>query len=367
MKVKYILSLVCLITLFASCSKDTDPVLPNYPASVLTHPENGTLYTLEKADADKEVLAFTWTGSTQDELPVASSLYYLQVDIAGRNFASAVTLLKVPSLKDETNSTIYSGSVTVKELDVAVVQDLKMQPDSLVDLEFRVITNLGSTVISSSASNIFTAQVIPYDLVRESLFFVGNMFADASGEVVNGWNESNYKFIFFRATPDASVDTYTGKFLKGGEFKLFEAPNLGSWNIAYGSSAKNSLSLSGGNIGGFETTGYYTVTADIDNLSYSIVSYDASQAANYMAISLTGIGSDVVLTQATYDPHMWAADDVVLTSGNAIFKANDKTWGGKTFPYGGGSEDNITVEAGTYYIVFNDLTGQYVFYDKTGN
>ena len=358
MKIKYILSFVCLIAFFTSCNDDSEPVLPNYPTSVLTHPENGSLYELDKEDAKEDVMTFDWTASHQEGLAVNPQSYYLQVDIAGRNFASAVTLKETKADSKQTAATIYSSSITVKELDVAIIKNLGMKPDSLVNVEFRVITHIGNTVINSSASNIFTAKVVPYDLIAESVFFVGSMFG------VNEWKESNYQFIFFRSTPDATTDTYTGKFVGGGEFKLFEASNLGSWDIAYGSSAKNTLSKSGGNIGGFETTGYYTVTVSIEDLTYSIEAYDASKATNYTAINLTGIGSDIALTQAAYDPHIWSATNVTLTAGKATFKASAKTWGGKTFPYGGGSENEISVEAGKYYVVFNDLTGNYVFYAK---
>ena len=37
-------------------------------------------------------------------------------------------------------------------------------------------------------------------------------------------------------------------------------------------------------------------------------------------------------------------------------------WGGKTFPYGSGSNgDNIMYKKGTYTVYFNDITGQYSF------
>lgn len=357
MKIKYILSLVCLITFYTSCSKDTDPVLPNYSASVLTHPENGSLYELDKTKAKEEVLSFNWTASIQEGLAVNAQSYYLQVDIVGRNFASAVKLKETVADTKQTASTTYTTSVTVKELNVAIVKNLGMLPDSLVNVEFRIITHLGNTVIASSASNTFTAKVIPYDLVAESLFFVGDMFG------VNEWNNSSDQFILFRSSPDATTDTYTGKFLEGKGFKLIDAPNLGTWD-AYGSDAKNTLTANGGgNITGFDETGYYTVNVNIEDLSYSIESYDANKAATYTSISLTGTGSDIALTQATYDPHIWSTE-VTLTAGNVTFKTTDKTWGGKTFPYGGGSEDAITVEAGKYYVAFNDLNGYYVFYNK---
>ena len=49
------------------------------------------------------------------------------------------------------------------------------------------------------------------------------------------------------------------------------------------------------------------------------------------------------------------------------FTANDGTeWGTDAFPYGLGTDDGepIPVEAGTYTIYFNDITGAYMFTEQ---
>ena len=370
MKIKYLLFLVSLVTLFASCSKDTDPALPSYPASVLTeYPDNGTLFELKEAEADQELLTVTFKGGLQDQLKVGDAAsFVLQVDSVGRNFAGAVAVARVAAKAETTEMSEYSISVSVSELNAILIGNLLLAPDSLAEVEFRIITNIGqaaSLVVPGTASNTFQAEVVPYPLSRESLFMVGNMFGDPE------WNIDSYRFIMFRSSPGSSTDTYIANFKAGSEFKLVPQAGLGKWVDAYGSNSAGSLSIGGGNIGGFETEGYYTVTVKISDLSYEIKPYDASAAATYKSIGLIGAfnnwADDVALTQTPKNPHIWYVDNCELSEGEVKFRADADwatSWGGNTFPYGGGTGDNIQVKSAKYYIIFNDLTGQYVFYAK---
>lgn len=353
---------------FVSCNDDTDPVLPHYEASVLTHPENGTLYELKQKEANNELFSLSWTTYKQNDLPLGPPTYYLQADLAGNNFAKAQVLSQVAEVNQATNSTVYTSSVTVKELNLLLIETFKQSPDSVVNVEFRIITQIANAFIESSASNVFEAQVVPYEAqsVRAALHFIGNMFGESA------WDNTNYKFVMFRAAPD-DIDTYTGKFAASSEFKFISNANLGTWDLAYGESGAGILSSSGGNITDIKTEGYYTVTADLANLKYTIKPYDASKAPEYKSIGLVGAfndwggSADVVLTKSGYDSHIWLADNVTLPDGEIKFRVDsawDTSWGGTTFPYGGGSGDNIQVVAGKYMVKFNDLTGQYIFYSK---
>ena len=104
-------------------------------------------------------------------------------------------------------------------------------------------------------------------------------------------------------------------------------------------------------------------------MTYSIKEYDVSAAPVYATIQLSGSGvaSTVTLVQAYYDPHIWIADDITLTTGELTFLSGLNSWSTKTFPYGKGTvdgEDIKVTKAGKYYVKFNDLTGHYVFYQK---
>jgi hypothetical protein len=172
-------------------------------------------------------------------------------------------------------------------------------------------------------------------------------------------------------------NTYTAKFRAGG-FKFISNDNLGTWDDLYGQTSAGVLgNKTGGDITDITADGYYTVTANIKNLTYTVTPYDASAANTYTAIGLigdfNGWGGDLELTQTDYDPHIWIADDVDLPVGTFKFRANNDwgtNWGAEEFPYGKGTSNgpNIAIseeeDAGTYFVKFNDLTGHYVFYKK---
>lgn len=354
---------------FVACSEDDQPVLPQYEASVLTHPQDNTSYELLQKNKKKEVFALSWTTFKQSGLALAKPTYYVQIDTAGNNFAKAQILTQVSEIDSATASTIYTTSITVGSLNSVLVDNLGLTPGVESTLELRVITMIGSAYISSTTSNVFTFKATPYRVVAlpDPIHMIGSMFGE------NSWDNTNYRFVMFRESND-DVNTYTGKFAASSQFKFIANANLGSWATTYGSSGTGVLSTSGGNITDISTAGYYKVTADITNLTYTIAPYDASSATIYTDIEMIGEfnswadAGTIKLTKTSYDPHIWTADNVTLTAGKLKFRANTswsvKSWGGTTFPYGGNAGDDIAVEEGTYFVRFNDLTGLYVFLSK---
>ncbi len=355
---------------FVSCSDDDEPVLPQYQPSALTHPTDGTSYELLQRNKKNEAFALSWTSYKQSELALAPPTYYIQVDIAGNNFANAQTIASVAEVSDATSSTVYNASITVGDLNTALVTGLKLTPEEEYNVEIRVISKIADAFINSTASNVFTAKIIPYEEVAlpDPIHLIGNMFGE------NSWDNTNYRFVMFRASND-DVNTYTGKFAASSEFKFIPNSNLGSWDVSYGVGASAGVLTSdnGGNITDAKTEGYYTVTADMNNLKYTVTAYDASAAKEYSDIELIGAFNNwanagtIKLTKSAYDPHIWTADDVNIAAGEVKFRADPDwvvSWGGDSFPYGGGSGNNFVAEEGKYFIKFNDLTGQYVFLSK---
>lgn len=121
-----------------------------------------------------------------------------------------------------------------------------------------------------------------------------------------------------------------------------------------------------------DTDGYYSLTVNIDELTYSFEPYDATGAATYATIGLIGDSTpegwdaDQDMTQSEFDPHLWYIKGIELTDGEAKFRADNDwviDWGGNT-PLSGVAPEkgpNIPVTAGIYDVWFNDLTGHYVF------
>lgn len=355
---------------FVSCNDDDEPVIPQYQPSVLTHPTDGTQYQLLQRNKKSEVFALSWTTYKQSELALAPPTYYVQVDTVGSNFAKAQTIVQLPEVSEPTSATVYTASVTVGDLNSALVTGLKLTPEKEYNIEIRVISKIANAFINSTASNVFTSKVIPYQEVAlpDPIHLIGNMFGEDS------WSNANYKFVMFRTSND-DVNTYTGKFAAGSEFKFIPNANLGTWALSYGAGASAGVLASdnGGNITDIKTAGYYTVTANISELKYTVKAYDASAAKVYGDIELIGAFNNwsdagtIKLTKTAYDPHIWTADNVTITDGEIKFRADAAwavNWGGDSFPYGGGSGNNIKAEAGKYFIKFNDLTGLYVFLSR---
>ncbi|MEP6262105.1 MAG: SusF/SusE family outer membrane protein [Gillisia sp.] len=213
--------------------------------------------------------------------------------------------------------------------------------------------------------------------VFKNLFLVGSATAT---EWSNSPTSNNYPL--FRDAVNPNIYHYTGK-LTGGEdmaWKLIEVKGL--WAPQYG--GENGTLLYRATDADTDppaipvnTTGYYTITVDIDAMTYTVAPYDASGKTTYDIIGLVGDGTtvgwpgdsnptpDIKLTKSTFDEHIWYATGIELTDGPVKFRANlawDVNWGGgANFPSGLATGDDIMAKEGTYDVWFNDLTGRYIF------
>lgn len=194
-----------------------------------------------------------------------------------------------------------------------------------------------------------------------------------------GWNNNNNNTPLFRDAENENQYYFTGYF-GVGSFKLLSDQ---AWAPSYGKDG-NSLQFreteDDPDPANFEvaTAGYYSLTVNIDDLTYTFEAYDASAAATYDVLGIVGAGTsvgwpnddnptpDIKMSNSDFDKHLWQANDIVLTDGPAKFRANlawDVNWGSDTFPSGlatmGGPD--IPGQAGTYTVWFNDITGRYIF------
>lgn len=252
-------------------------------------------------------------------------------------------------------------------------------PNDSGELYLRVNAQLGSQEATNSPESISETIVMNIQMVEEGgggpvlkdLFLVGAATAP-------GWDNNNNNPPMVRDPQNPNVFTYTGKFLDS-EFKALE--QRGAWQPQWGVGPNGNLASSedlGEDPAVFAVPsgeGYYTVTLDLDNLTYSIDSYDASSASTYSTIGVigsattgddTGWNQDMDMTQSTFDPHIWYLNGLELFDGEAKFRAGnawDTNWGTDTELTGFGVQDgaNIPVTAGTYDVWFNDLDGSYVF------
>ena len=124
--------------------------------------------------------------------------------------------------------------------------------------------------------------------------------------------------------------------------------------------------------------GWYTLTFNFVDYTYTFTKLENQSPTEYATISLSGefnSWGDMQLTQVpsrsnAWNSHCWYALGVELTAGGVKFRAENAwtvNWGADvdvaTSQYGKGTQngDNITVPTGTYDVYFNDITGEFLF------
>lgn len=365
-----LLALACTASLLASCSKDEERAIVTVP-TVPALTASSTDVSINADDLAATALTLTWGKASlgYDKAIVNYELLISRPDQSSTT-KDTVTIDLGPG--------VTQRAFTGKELNTLLSEKLQAEAGTRTEyhLQLRISPYTTSTVkprgsnvaVSSAVSvHITTAAVLSKSL---DYFFVGSMFASD-----NAWNINSTAYPLFLDTPDGKVYTYTGKFAVGSEFKLVSETSIGNWGGVLGKASAGMLTNGGDNIKDISALGYYTFTFTPASLSYSVEAYDATSSAAYAAIGLIGsaVGgwgdaNEIALTRSTYDLHIWSASGVAIQEGELKIRANkawNKSWGGKLFPVAkSDSGDNIKVsakEAGTYYVVFNDLTGHYHF------
>jgi len=336
---------------------------------------------------------FTWSKTSfsldgSDYLSTAGPMTYtLQMDSVGSNFSAPVTVLSTESLQ---------ADVMVEEMIAMLEESFGAQQDEQMDMEFRLLVNYGqkSSVYSKNimrlSMTITLDQTVepPVDYV-ETVYLIGAM---------NGWDNSNTDFMMFRPNSDytTGIFTYTGRLAGDCYYKFINEDNLGSWNLYYTTTGTDVvLGQSDGGAWYNATEGYYTITLNLVEMTMSVTPFDITTAAPYAHATnpypnadhtfnkvgvigqFCGWDNEPALTQLAYDPHIWylKAEYLSDVTYGIKFRAEnnwDYKWSpdiSTDVPYGvapyksATQDNNIDVTgmgAGTYFIKFNDLTGEYI-------
>lgn len=186
----------------------------------------------------------------------------------------------------------------------------------------------------------------------------------------DGWNAD----IDMRLTDPTRTDKYNWTvtaYLHGG-FKVKLRAADGWANNWGGSTFPSGTASAGGDDMIVSTSGYYKVSFNDQTLA---LSFELLAAPTYTTVGIigsattgsedTGWSTDIDMTQDGSDPHIWTTT-ITLFAGGAKFRANDgwdTNWGTALFPSGYGTlgGSNIPATAGTYFVRFNDVTGEYAF------
>lgn len=154
----------------------------------------------------------------------------------------------------------------------------------------------------------------------------------------------------------------------GSGFKLIKTP--GNWNDQWGAKDGGYVKNDGGS-GNIEVDadGLYTVSLNFKKDVLTITPYTGSTSTYAIGIAGGFNGwSFQAITAVQGQEHVWysAYDNSENQEGKFLIDGWASNWGSDTFPYGVGVQNgaNIPVKAGSYTIVFNDITGQYAFISK---
>lgn len=350
---------------FTISACDTD--LDNATIAPTVAPGNLTVNTNEpfvcsSDNASDIAFVFKWTPA--DFGRNVSSVYSLQFSVSDdfgnvQEITAGNNVLEAGVTSDNLNTIMHSLGMPI-DVPTDIFVRVKAKP-MVLGSSTPVLPQLYSESVQTI--NITSYAMAPFHLLGSMFgaWLVGDPYA---------WDTTNYRYVMFRDNP-LSKDTYTGYFLGfdpvtyAGQIKFQADGDLGTYT-QYGVT-DGKLSLTGANVEPAEN-GYYTITCSLSDMSFSMEPYDASGAQEYGQVSLSGsvAGGTIDLEQASYDPHIWFADDVELSLGEVTFESESMVWAGTTFPYGkdsGNGHIEVT-KAGTYYVKLCDLTGHYVFYEK---
>lgn len=208
----------------------------------------------------------------------------------------------------------------------------------------------------------FTIETI--SATPETWYLVGGCIGDGT------WDNAADKIgtsLFPLAFIGDKKIAYTGYFTTDG-FKLIKTP--GSWDDQWGQGIGGYVKNDGGSGNlSVATAGWYTVTLDYANDVLTIEPTSAPTQTYEVGIAGGFNGwSFQAMSKCTNSDHLWKTDLTVDSDQKGKFLIDGWTvnWGATDFPTGIGTQNgsDIPIAAGSYVVIFNDITGGYNFISK---
>ena len=326
--IKYI-SLACAsIFALSACNDDEDIIKldpSTFVAPKVETPASSTIELLEE-NAANTAMTFNWSAANYGTNTPPK--YELQIDIKGDNFKNHQVLSSTSTL---------TADVTVKELNLAVIA-LGLEPFKEGEIEYRIVSTVGTPSSQQLISNVNTLKITPYPTDLSTNWGV------VGSATPNGWDGPDVQF--WKTDVTNVFAAYAD--LKGGEIK-FRQDN--KWELDYGGS-NGKLEKGGKNIA--VDAGTYKITMDLTNLTYKLDKYSWGLVGD-----ATANGWDGPDQKLSYDGALdaWTIT-TTLKDGEFKFRLNND-WGTN---YGGTSNAgeltdkdgaNIKIKAGKYKITAN--------------
>ena len=343
---KNIFFILSLAFLFSQCDKqEFDPVLSLNSPPTWSSPSAGTSFVFTEEMANDTLSAFSWTAA--DFGFNAGTAYTIQVDVAGNDFADAVSIVTVNALS-------YDELLVNKLNSILIAKNV---PDGVAsNIEIRVCGKVADSV-DELCSETLTISVTPYksELILPTLNVPGSY---------QGWDPMKESTAIYSAKSD---DKYAGYVYIAAVTAAYKFA-LGSWDDNWGDTGADGTLDNGGDdiMLGNAVEGMYFLTADLVGFTHT------SEARNWGIIGAatpTGWDSD---TDMVWD----AAREVLsitidMVAGPFKFRANDDWAHNLGDPFGNGklTQDGADImldEAGNYTIDLI-MTNPELTYELTKN
>ena len=334
--------------LITSCTTDDvedRPVIEAIDAPVLVSPTNGAIYNLSVDNKSSLAERFVWSGA--DFGGDVEINYSVEIDVAGNEFASPVTLGSVNSENQL--------AVSVESLNGAALS-LGAEPFAAVPYEVRVKASVGTMEM---LSNSIPVTISAYTTEAPKLYLVGN-FLDASGYGAD-WTPANGVPIAATGYGESKFEGFVNIDVTDANFLFLPVNNDTGWDMKIGTTEKGAytevLAVGGEDIGVPDgAAGYYFVKADTEALTYEFIAMDWGLIGS---ATPTGWDADTDMTYNA-DTKVWEID-IDLVVGEYKFRAND-AWdynfgkdnnGDGSLDFGG---DNFAVDTDGNYHIELDLS-----------
>lgn len=342
-----------------SCSDDMiKPILGNkdaYKAPVILNGTEAPVKEFTEDNLSEEFEILEWENA--DYGVDVSTRYVVEADL-NEDFASPVTVKEVQGNgKEDTRSNALKNS----ELNTAMLA-LGISPGEEGDVYLRLFSFINGIQRDTLYSNAIKRSAIPFRSSDCGNYCTVGLVGSATP---GGWDIDSDMRLADAEGLDKSTWTIT-IYLTAGEAK-FRA--MDSWDNNWGAADyPNGTGTAGGPNIPIATAGYYKITFNDQTGAYSFVPV-ASGAFNSIGLigDQSSWGDDIAdLTKSGDDPHVWTGI-VALDAGEVKFRAEDSwdnNWGATSYPSGFGTAGgpNIVVPvSGTYFIYFNDASGEYFF------
>jgi hypothetical protein len=382
------LMLLSMALVFTSCEEDrnSNPTLTQPTTFTLNNPVN-TLVDLAASTS----IPFEWSQPDYGGWPAACEY---QLEVSPTNEWSVST---DEAAADTTGTVIAnyailksvyagcSGSMLAEDLNKALNRILAWTEDGVPGKQ---VVYVRCSAVTSGAkkvySNVVSLDVNPFyvDLSTEPSeeielwYLIGACIGDGSwgNDPANVGTALIPMYPVFD-TDDSSIMPgmiqYVGYFPADQGFKLVRDP--GSWDNQWGQGDAGYVKNDGGSSDiKLPADGYYKIQLNTATDELTIEPYDGVVGV-YTTIGMPGnyqgwdTGANPMNAMSTVvENHDWYLKSVTYEETTLKFAADNDwavNWGGKTFPYGQGTQDgpDIAVAAGTYHVYFNDILGTYNF------